>query len=113
MVSSLSQNAGGTTKKNKKKGGNSDDAELLALANSSAAKGKKRGNDGAGPANAGSSGATSGPLSIPNPSSGWLGKTPQQILREWCIRNNRKRPLYVAFPSLFGFYFYYILVRNV
>ena len=83
VVSSLSENSGGTVRsrsdvRNQSQAGssnrqNNEDKELLELA--------KGNNPGASSSSANT--------------TKWLGKTPTQMLREWCNKNNRKRPLYV------------------
>lgn len=90
VVSSLSKKPGGTIRgrasdaHGNSSGQNSrqrEDHELNELANLSSSS-KKRTSQEVGSNASSSSGQ----------SSGWLGKSPQQMLREWCNRNNRKRP---------------------
>lgn len=100
VVSSLSTNAGGKITNNSKtdKSGKpdkksnknkKDDEELKELAGLS---NKKKQNKSSNP-NSGSSSTASASSSAPSAStSSWLGKSPQQMLREWCLKNNRKRP---------------------
>lgn len=94
VVSSLSSNAGGTVRPNRRVGAQAsasasssrakEDPELLDLAGVSRnEKGASRNAD-----------ARQGTLSAPSTTSKWLGKSPQQMLREWCLRNNRKRPYF-------------------
>lgn len=88
VVSSLSENSGGTIKPKKGKQPHSsgsrsssqrgDDDELNQLAGISEKGGKGK-----------NSRATSSSASS---SSRWLGKSPQEMLREYCLKNNRKRP---------------------
>lgn len=95
VVSSLSQNAGGTIKNNRRNGNDQnnqnqpgasnsgprwrrEDPELLELAGVS-------NNKNPGPSQASSASGSAG-------GSKWLGKSPQQMLKEWCTRNNRIRP---------------------
>lgn len=99
VVSSLSQNPGGKVaarrgqssgQTEKRRAGNQkgEDEELNKLAdlpsNRGAISGSSLSNDGVNRAGQSSS------------SSGWLGKSPQQMLREWCLKNSRKRPSYVS-----------------
>lgn len=96
VVSSLSQNSGGAVKSNKRgstqgansnsRGNRGDDDELRQLANSAEQRKGKNNQSENG------SNAESGSLSLPSRAPKWLGKSPQQMLREWCIKNNRKRP---------------------
>lgn len=94
VVSSLSENSGGTvkTKKGGRQGGRQqgrEDPELAELANPSKGKGKKplAGASGSSTPQGGSAG-----LPLPRAAPKWLGKSPQQMLREWCTKNNRIRP---------------------
>lgn len=95
VVSSLSENSGGTIKPkkgqtahssgNRASSRNVEDDELNRLAGLPGKGGKK----GAASSGTASSSASSGS------SSKWLGKSPQDMLREYCVKNNRKRPSYV------------------
>lgn len=92
VVSSLSENSGGTVK-SKKKGGQQggrprqrEDPELAELANPTNWKGKKASTA------ASNAQGTLESLSLPSGAPKWLGKSPQQMLREWCLKNNRIRP---------------------
>lgn len=38
---------------------------------------------------------TGGEASSSIVSAGWVGKTPVVFLREWCLKNDRRRPVYV------------------
>jgi len=109
VVSSLSENSGGTVKTKKKGGGGgaglssrqqltTDDVEIEFLADPSRGKGRRQ---NGGQAGSSSVAGASSSLSLPGSAPKWLGKSPQQMLREWCIRNNRKRPLYVGQRSFF------------
>lgn len=105
VVSSLSQNAGGTVQS---RGNNAshqtrssnrktkDDEELNQLANLPPRAQNSR------PLDAPSAGGASASSS----SSSWLGKSPQRMLREWCSSNSRKLPSYVQ-------YFPYHLITNL
>lgn len=98
-MSSLSGNAGGTVStpggasnaRRPRGGPRAEDTELLELANLPR-RGKKGNSSGAGPSNVAASNADRTTPSASSATSSWLGKTPQQMLREWCTRNNRKRP---------------------
>lgn len=95
VVSSLSKNTGGTIKTNRHEGRSDasqssasasgarrrEDPELLELAQISKQGNKKR-----------EAGSASESLSAPRAAPKWLGKPPSQMLREWCARNDRKRP---------------------
>lgn len=109
MVSSLSQKPGGTisSKKGEQPGNSSNhrskhgraDEELNQLAKVSGRGGSSSNSDFP---------SSSGP--VVSYSSGWLGKSPQQMLREWCIKNSRSRPSYVINslpqrPALFSLLF--------
>ncbi|CAN8061438.1 unnamed protein product [Agarophyton chilense] len=91
VVSSLSRNPGGTIRNrgDEESRGSStaksrrEDQELNELAQLPA-KGKRN----AAPSSSSTASSSGGP------SSRWLGKSPQQMLREWCIKNNRKRPYF-------------------
>lgn len=88
VVSSLSTNAGGKSTANRR-GRGGGDPELEALANPER-KARKSGN--ASSAASGSQAGASGSLSASSGAPKWLGKSPTQMLREWCTKNNRKRP---------------------
>lgn len=95
VVSSLSENAGGAIRTNRRVGRSgtsqnsasgsgmrrTEDPELLELAQISR-KGKEKRDVEYAPV------SLSGPSAVPK----WLGKSPSQMLREWCARNNRKKP---------------------
>lgn len=94
VVSSLSSNSGGTVKGKKGgrgKGGGTgagrDDEFDFILED--CAPGKKKKTRPAAAAGSASGSASGGGGS----SAGWIGKTPVILLREWCIRNDRKRPM--------------------
>lgn len=98
VVSSLSQNAGGTvrpkgdsasqhTLSKRGKGRQREDEELNRLANLPSRAHSSQ-STGAPPSSAASASSSSS-------SSSWLGKSPQQMLREWCSSNSRKSPTYV------------------
>lgn len=98
VVSSLSENSGGTVKPSKpdkggpsrqaiqkptEKKGQYGDEELNKLAKISSKT-------------SASAGSSSSNQAV-RPSSSWLGKSPQQMLQEWCSKNSRKRPSYVVY----------------
>lgn len=94
VVSSLSQNAGGTvqprgnnasqqTRSSNRK--TKEDEELNQLANLPSRAQNSRSHGAPSPDGASASSS----------SSSWLGKSPQQMLREWCFSNSRKFPSYV------------------
>lgn len=105
VVSSLSGNAGGKVTSNRRGGGQGsggrrrEDAELAELAGlanaSSKAKGKKNDTGASASAASGAPAGASGSLALPSAAPKWLGKSPSQMLREYCAKNNRKRPWYV------------------
>lgn len=99
VVSSLSENSGGTistrngpnsVQSNKRRGKKDDtDEELNRLADLPS---KRKNGKPPSSSNTASSSSQAG-----SSSSTWLGKSPQQMLREWCSKNTRKWPSYVIF----------------
>jgi hypothetical protein len=116
VVSSLSENAGGTLRKKSGKDGKAaskeNDLRVDMVFDSPAARRKPRHADAvanstrAGSAGAGSStsiaysaGGVAVPESVPGQyegpkSAGWIGKTPVIMLRDWCAKNDRKMAMY-------------------
>lgn len=100
VVSSLSSNSGGTVKKKQGgkggKGGASGSgvAGVEIVFDQSASRRKPRHADAGGSADLDAELARE--LAPAPKSAGWLGKTPVIFLREWCTKNDRKRPLYVG-----------------
>lgn len=101
VVSSLSQNVGGTVK------AKSDQGQIDSIGPAANPKRKPRHGTAATGVSATSSGehckeepsfdgdsssSNSYPRQTLAKSAGWLGKSPVEFLREWCTKNNRKRP---------------------
>jgi hypothetical protein len=97
VVSSLSANSGGTVKRktdNKKNGASgSANAGGVDIVFENAPRRKPRHGDKGGSSSIDAELAAE--LAPPPNSAGWIGKTPLIFLREWCTKNDRKRPLYV------------------
>lgn len=104
-MSSLSENAGGTVKKKKGKadkakgGQGSAEVEIVFEKDSSKRKSRPGGSSAAGSEASGAAAGSASQLpsaksSAPK-SAGWIGKTPVVFLKEYCIKNDRKRPMYV------------------
>lgn len=87
VVSSLSGNAGGTVKKKKGKNGKEADGHGSTGVEIVFEKETLGGKPNRG-------GSSSAPKSAPK-SAGWIGKTPIVFLKEYCVKNDRKRPVYV------------------
>lgn len=122
VVSSLSENAGGTVgaKKNKagtapgggassssrggKGKGGAEEVDIVFGVGSGSRAAKKAAAAAAAAAAAGASGegadaeaaaSAAAAAAKPKPSK-WLGKQPSDFLNEWCEKHNRKRPVYVT-----------------
>lgn len=98
VVSSLSGNSGGTVKKKKGRGGESSGSSgaggVDIVFENAPSRRKPRHGGAASSGEAALDAEVAAELATAPKSAGWIGKTPLIFLKEWCTKNDRKRPLY-------------------
>lgn len=111
VVSSLSGNSGGTVKKKKGAsagaGGSSGAGGVEIVFENAPPRRKPRHGAASGSGDVSLDAEVAAELATAPKSAGWIGKTPLIFLKEWCTKNDRKRPLYAtprhsALPRLFA-----------